>query len=150
MEVILLEKISRVGNLGEQVKVRGGYGRNFLIPQGKALPATKENRERFEKQKAEFLKRQEEILATAKELAAQIEGVSVVLDRPAGTTDKLFGSVTNADISSYYKEKGIDIPRSQIDVPHPIRVLGEHTIRIRLHPDVIPVVKVVVERRVSS
>lgn len=150
MEVILLEKISRVGNLGEQVKVRGGYGRNYLIPQGKALPATKENRERFEKQKAEFQKRQEEILTTAKELATQIEGISVVLDRPAGTTDKLFGSVTNADISSYYKEKGLDIPRSQIDVPHPIRILGEHEIRIRLHPDVMPVVKVVVERRVSS
>ncbi|HIJ84394.1 MAG: LSU ribosomal protein L9P [Magnetococcales bacterium] len=150
MEVILLEKISRVGSLGEQVRVRGGYGRNFLIPQGKALPATKENMERFEKQKAEFQQRQEQILATAKELAAQVEGISVVLDRPAGTTDKLFGSVTNADISGFFKEKGLDIPRSQIDVPHPIRVLGEHTIRVRLHPDVIPVVKVIVERRVSS
>ncbi|MBF0421469.1 MAG: 50S ribosomal protein L9 [Magnetococcales bacterium] len=150
MEVILLEKISRIGNLGERVKVRGGYGRNYLIPQGKALPATRENMERFERQKAEFQKRQEEILATAKELATQIEGIAVVLDRPAGTSDKLFGSVTNADISSFYKEKGLDIPRSQIDVPHPIRVLGEHTIRIRLHPDVIPVVTVVVERRVSG
>ncbi|MBF0146617.1 MAG: 50S ribosomal protein L9 [Magnetococcales bacterium] len=150
MEVILLEKIGRVGNLGEQVKVRGGYGRNYLIPQGKALPATRENMQRFEQQKAEFQKRQEEILATAKELATQIEGIAVVLDRPAGTTEKLFGSVTNADISSFYKEKGLDIPRSQIDVPHPIRVLGEHTVRIRLHPDVIPVVKVVVERRVNS
>ncbi|MBF0110690.1 MAG: 50S ribosomal protein L9 [Magnetococcales bacterium] len=150
MEVILLEKISRVGNLGEQVKVRGGYGRNFLIPQGKALPATKENMARFEQQKADFQKRQDEILATAMELAAQVEEIAVVLDRPAGTTEKLFGSVTNADISSFYKEKGLDIPRSQIDVPHPIRVLGEHTIRIRLHPDVIPVVKVVVERRVSN
>lgn len=150
MEVILLEKISRIGDLGERVKVRGGFGRNFLIPQGKALPATRENLARFERQKAEFEQRQEEILANAKELSARIQEVSVVLDRPAGTSEKLFGSVTNADISSYYKEKGLDIPRSQIDVPHPIRVLGEHTVRIRLHPDVIPVVKVTVERRVSS
>lgn len=150
MEVILLEKISRIGDLGEQVKVRGGYGRNFLIPQGKALPATKDNMARFEKQKADYQKRQDEILASAKELATQIEGISVVLDRPAGTTEKLFGSVTNADIAVFFKEKGLEIPRSQIDVPHPIRVLGEHSVRIRLHPDVIPVVKVIVERRVSS
>ncbi|MBF0142170.1 MAG: 50S ribosomal protein L9 [Magnetococcales bacterium] len=150
MEVILLEKIGRLGDLGSVVKVRGGFGRNFLIPKGKALPATRENMARFEARRAAFEARQAEILEQANLLAEQVKTVSVVIDRPAGSTDKLFGSVTNADIAAFLHGKGIEVPRSAIDVPHPIRTLGEHLVRIRLHPDVVPEIKVVVERQVNN
>jgi large subunit ribosomal protein L9 len=149
MEVILLEKIGKLGELGDMVRVRGGYGRNFLVPQGKALPATKQNRAIFDARRAEFESRQNEILNTATVLAEKIAEISVVLDRPAGATEKLFGSVTNSDIAGFFKEQGVDIVRSTIDIPQPIRTLGEHPVRIRLHPDVVPEITVTVERTVS-
>lgn len=147
MEVILLEKIGKLGELGSVVKVRGGYGRNFLVPQGKALPATPGNLKHFENEKAEFEARQRTVLQTAEHLAGQIAEVQIILDRPAGSTDKLFGSVTNGDISSFFREKGIEFPKSAIDIPQPIRTLGDHQVRIRLHPDVIPEIIVQVQRR---
>ena len=149
MELILLEKIGKLGELGNVVKVRNGYGRNFLIPQGKALPATASNRARFEKERQAFEARQETIKNTAEELAARIQEVEVVLDRPAGSSDKLFGSVTNADNAGFFQEKGIAVPRSTIDVPRPIRTLGNHQIRIRLHPDIVPEITVFITRRAN-
>lgn len=149
MEVILLEKIGKLGDLGDMVKVRGGYGRNFLVPHGKALPATKENRAAFDARRAEFEKRQQEIFDTANVLAEKIAGINVLLDRPAGATEKLFGSVTNADIANFFKEHDVEIIRSSIDIPTPIRTLGEHPVRIRLHPDIIPEIIVTVERTVT-
>ncbi|MEO5364265.1 MAG: 50S ribosomal protein L9 [Magnetococcus sp. DMHC-8] len=149
MELILLEKIGKLGELGAVVKVRNGYGRNFLIPQGKALPATPVNRARFEAERQAFEARQEGIKRTAEELAARIREVTVVLDRPAGSSDKLFGSVTNADIAGFFQEKGIEVPRSTIDVPKPIRTLGDHLVRIRLHPDIVPDVTVTITRRAN-
>jgi len=149
MEVILLEKIGKLGDLGAVVQVRPGYGRNFLIPQGKALPATRKNRDRFEQERLAFEARQQEIFERAQLLAAKIAEVEVVLDRPAGSADKLFGSVTNADIAAFFAERGIETPRGAIDVPYPIRTLGDHVVRIRLHPDIIPEIKVRVERRVN-
>ncbi|MBF0583702.1 MAG: 50S ribosomal protein L9 [Magnetococcales bacterium] len=149
MELILLEKIGKLGELGAVVKVRNGYGRNFLIPQGKALPATAVNKARFEAQRLAFEARQAEVKQTAETLATQIREVTVVLDRPAGSTDKLFGSVTNADIASFFQEKGITVPRSTIDVPKPIRTLGDHMVRIRLHPDIVPEVTVSITRRTN-
>lgn len=146
MEVILLEKINKLGELGEKVKVKSGYGRNFLIPQGKALPATRDNQLRFEKERAAYLQRQLEIKAAADTLAAQVQAVQVTLGRPAGSSDKLFGSVTNSDIADFYKAKGVDVPRKVIELPNPIRTLGEHPIRVKLHPDVILSVSVRVER----
>lgn len=146
MEVILLEKINKLGELGEKVKVKSGYGRNFLIPQGKALPATAANQVRFEKERAAYLQRQQEIRASAEELATRVAGVQVVLSRPAGSSEKLFGSVTNADIADFFKSKGVDLPRKVIEVPSPIRTLGEHPVRIKLHPDVTLVHPVRVER----
>ncbi|MBF0622787.1 MAG: 50S ribosomal protein L9 [Magnetococcales bacterium] len=148
MEVVLLEKIGQLGDLGAQVNVRPGYARNFLIPKGKALPATKENVAYFEAQRAEYEARQAEVKATAEELAAKIAEVEVVLDRPAGTTEKLFGSVTNADIAQFYKNNGVEVSRKVIDVMTPIRTLGEHPVVIRLHPDVCPEVTVRVDRSV--
>ncbi|MBF0368229.1 MAG: 50S ribosomal protein L9 [Magnetococcales bacterium] len=150
MEVILLEKISKLGDLGSVVKVRAGYGRNYLVPQGKALPATKKNLVRFEKERQAFEERQRQVLETAEKLAAAIAEVTVVLERPAGATEKLFGSVTNSDIFTFFEEKGLELPKGVIDVPHPIRTLGEHPIRLRLHPDVIPEVMVHVERQVKK
>ncbi|ABK44958.1 LSU ribosomal protein L9P [Magnetococcus marinus MC-1] len=149
MEVILLEKIGKIGNLGEVVKVRSGYGRNFLIPQGKALPATSENKSVFEAQRADYEARQAEILADAETLAAKVDEVSVVMKRPAGAMDKLFGSVTSADIAVFYKDLGLNIPRNIIDVLTPIRTLGEHQVRVRLHPDVVRVISIQVERAVK-
>lgn len=149
MDVILLEKIGKLGDLGAIVQVRPGYGRNFLIPEGKALPATRKNRERFEEDRIQFETRQQEVFEHAQALAEQIAGIDVVLDRPAGSTEKLFGSVTNSDIAAFFLDRGIETPRGSIDVPQPIRTLGEHTVRIRLHPDIIPEVKVRVERRVN-
>ena len=149
MEVILLEKIGKLGDLGDMVRVRGGYGRNFLVPQGKALPATKENRAVFDARRAEFEARQKEILDLANVLAEKIAAINVVLDRPAGATEKLFGSVTNADIASFFKDNDVEVVRSTIDIPRPIRTLGEHPVRIRLHPDVVPEITVTEERTVS-
>lgn len=149
MELILLEKIGKLGELGALVKVRNGYGRNFLIPQGKALPATPVNRARFESERKAFEARQAEIKQVAEALAAQIREVTVVLDRPAGSSDKLFGSVTNADIAGFFQEKGINVLRSTIDVPKPIRTLGDHLVRIRLHPDIVPEVTVSIVRRTT-
>ncbi|MBF0629006.1 MAG: 50S ribosomal protein L9 [Magnetococcales bacterium] len=149
MELILLEKIGKLGDLGALVEVRPGYGRNYLIPQGKALPATRKNRERFEQERLAFEARQQEIFERAQTLAAKVAEVEVVLDRPAGSSDKLFGSVTNADISAYFAGRGIEVPRGTIDVPYPIRTLGDHVVRVRLHPDVIPEIKIRVERRVN-
>ena len=149
MDVILLEKIGKLGDLGSVVKVRSGYGRNFLIPQGKALPATKANRAHFEGERAAFEARQVEVKKAAELLAARISEVTITLDRPAGASDKLFGSVTNADLASFFKEKGIDVPRSAIDVPRPIRTLGDHPVRIRLHPDIVPEITVSISRRVT-
>ncbi|MBF0213278.1 MAG: 50S ribosomal protein L9 [Magnetococcales bacterium] len=149
MEVILLEKVAKLGDLGSVVQVRAGYGRNFLIPEGKALPATRKNRDRFEQERLAFEARQQEVFERAQALAAKLADVEVVLDRPAGSGDKLFGSVTNSDIAAFFAERGIETPRGSIDVPHPIRTLGDHTVRIRLHPDIIPEIKVRVERRVN-
>ncbi|MGN7613022.1 50S ribosomal protein L9 [Magnetococcales bacterium HHB-1] len=148
MEVILLEKISKLGNLGESVTVRAGYGRNYLIPQGKALPATEANRQKFEKQRQDFEQRQAEIKQQAEELAAKLDEVEIVLNRPAGVSEKLFGSVTNSDIAVFFREQELDIPRRLIEIPHAIRTLGEHKIILRLHPDVAPEMTVRVERSV--
>lgn len=149
MELILLEKIGKLGELGAVVRVRNGYGRNFLVPQGKALPATPANRARFEAERVAFEARQEAIKKGAEELAARIQEVTVTLDRPAGSSDKLFGSVTNGDIASFFQERGIEVPRSTIDVPKPIRTLGEHLVRIRLHPDVVPEIRISIIRRTN-
>ncbi|MBF0284266.1 MAG: 50S ribosomal protein L9 [Magnetococcales bacterium] len=150
MELILLEKIEKLGALGELVKVKDGYGRNFLVPEGKALPATKSNLARFEKERAELEKRQADIRTGAEALALRLSEIQVVLDRPAGSSEKLFGSVTNNDIADFLKEKGVEIPRKAIEVPRPIRTLGDHPVRVKLHPDVSPEIIVRVERSVKA
>ncbi len=150
MELILLEKVEKLGDLGEIVQVRAGYGRNYLIPKGKALQATPSNKARFEKEKELYEKKHQEELKKAEEMAAQLEDIDIVLSRPAGVSDKLFGSVTNNDVANYLQKKGIDIHRRVIEIPMAIRTLGEHTVRFRLHPDVTPEMTITVERSVRQ
>ncbi|MBF0609763.1 MAG: 50S ribosomal protein L9 [Magnetococcales bacterium] len=149
MDVILLEKIAKLGELGAVVTVRPGFGRNYLIPSGKALPATAANRARFDAERAALEAKQQAIRAQAEELAAKIAEISVVLDRPAGSNEKLFGSVTNADIADYFKAKGVDVPRKAIVIAQPLRTLGTHAVQLRLHPDVSPEIKVRIDRSVK-
>ena len=146
MQVILLEKITKLGDLGDEVKVRNGFGRNFLIPYGKALPATKDNKITFDAKRAKYEEKQTEVRAEAEELAAKIGEVPIILNRAAGVSERLFGSVTNSDIAAFFLENDIDVPRRVIEVGRPIRTLGEHTISLRLHPDVMLELDVQVER----
>lgn len=149
MDVILLEKISKLGELGAVVSVRPGFGRNFLIPGGKALPATAANRARFDQERAALEAKQATIRAEAEALALRLAEIQVVLDRPAGSNEKLFGSVTNADIADFFKSKGVDVPRKTIIIAQPLRTLGSHIIQIRLHPDVSPDVQIRIDRSVK-
>lgn len=138
MEVILLEKVVNLGQLGEVVRVKPGYARNYLIPHGKARRATKENLAEFEAKRAELEKVQAEQLAKAQERARQLEGLQLTLTQKAGMDGKLFGSVTNIDILEALHVRGIDVPRAAIRMPHgPLKQTGDHPVSIALHSDVV-------------
>lgn len=137
MEVILLEKIHNLGGLGDQVKVKAGYGRNFLIPNGKAVPATKENVQKFEEKRAELEKQQTEVQEKARERAEKLNEVAVTISRKAGAEGKLFGSVGTMDISEAVNAAGVELAKQEILLPEgPFRVVGEYTVDIQLHADV--------------
>ena len=137
MEVILLQKVDNLGNLGDKVKVRAGYGRNFLIPQGKAKPATAKNIEEFEKRRAELEKLAYEHLASAQERKASLDGKSVTINAKAGQEGKLFGSVGTVDIADALTSAGLKVERKEVRMPQgPIRAAGEHKVEIHLHTDV--------------
>ncbi len=137
MEVILLQKVENLGNLGDKVKVRAGYGRNFLIPQGKAKPATAKNVEEFEKRRAELEKQATEMLAVAQQRKTEIDGKTVTINAKAGQEGKLFGSVGTVDIAEAVTNMGIKLERKEVRMPQgPIRVAGEHKVEIHLHTDV--------------
>lgn len=146
MEVILLEKVANLGNLGDQVKVRPGYGRNFLIPQQKAVPATKANIEKFEARRAELEAAAAEALAAAQARAAQIAAVGpVALARMAGEEGKLFGSVGPGDIAEALTALGVDVEKREVIMPEgPIHVLGEYEVNVRTHSDVMQAVQVII------
>lgn len=146
MEVILLEKVANLGNLGDQVKVRPGYGRNFLIPQQKAVPATKANIEKFEARRAELEAAAAEALAAAQARAAQIAAVGpVALARMAGEEGKLFGSVGPGDIAEALSALGVDVEKREVIMPEgPIHALGEYEVNVRTHSDVMQVVQVII------
>ena len=136
MEVILLERIEKLGQMGEVVKVKPGYARNYLLPQRKALRATKDNLAAFEGQRAQLeatnMKRREE----AEAVAAKLHGTSVSLIRQAGESGQLYGSVTARDISDAVTEAGFTVSRGQVRLDRPIKSLGIHAIRVDLHPEV--------------
>lgn len=138
MQVILMEKVVNLGGLGDIVKVKEGYARNYLIPQGKAKRATEENKKVFEAKRAELEKAQAEKLTAAQEKAAKLEGLSIQLARKAGVDGRLFGSVGNVDIADALAAQGIEIEKSAIRMPlGPIKQLGESQIEVALHSDVI-------------
>ena len=145
MEIILLEKVVNVGNLGDVVKVKQGYARNYLIPQGKAKRATPENIEMLEAKRAELERAAGERLAAAQEQAAKLEGLRVPVSQKAGVDGRLFGSVTNFDIVEALKAQGITIEKSTIRMPDgPLKHVGEFPLVVALYLDVTANITVVV------
>ncbi len=146
MDLILLEKVQNLGGLGDRVQVKSGFGRNFLVPYGKAVPATKENVTKFEAQRAELEKAANEKLAAAQARAASLSGMRVEISaRTADDDGKLFGSVGSREIMDAVAKQGVDIEKSEIHLPDgPIRVIGEYTIELGLHTDVQCSITVVV------
>mgnify|MGYP005826565463 CR=1 FL=1 len=146
MQVILLERIGRLGQMGDVVKVRDGFARNFLLPQGKALRATKENLTRFENERVQLeannLKRKE----SAEAIAKKLDGLSFTVIRQAGDTGQLYGSVSTRDIAEAITAGGFTIERAQVLLDRPIKNLGIHEVRIGLHPEVEVKVKINVAR----
>ena len=136
MEVILLERIARLGQMGDVVRVRDGYARNFLLPQGKALRSNADNRKRFEAEKVQFEARDLERRQEAEAVAAKLEGQSFVLIRQAGETGQLYGSVTTRDLVEAMGAGGFSVNRSQIALNQPIKTIGMHTVLIALHAEV--------------
>ena len=145
MQVILLEKIVNLGSLGEVVKVRDGFARNYLIPQGKAKRATAANVAEFEQRRGELEKAQADALTKAQEKAAKLDGLLVQITRKAGVDGKLFGSVGNVDIAEALKAQGVDVPKAAIRMPQgPLKQVGDHPIKIALHADVLVTITVAV------
>jgi len=137
MQIILLEKIANLGDLGEIVKVREGYARNFLIPQGKAKRATPENLQAIEARRTELEKAAGEKLATAQALAEKLEGTTLRVAQKAGVDGRLFGSVTNVDVVDALKAQGTEIEKAMVRMPSgPLKQVGEHPVSIVLHTDV--------------
>ncbi len=137
MQVILLETVENLGKLGDTVKVKPGYARNFLLPQGKAMPATKENLAEVEAHRAELERQEAEALAAAKARAEQLEGREVTVVRKAGDEGKLFGSVGPADIAEALSQDGIEVERQEIRLPaDTIRQTGDYSIGVHLHAEV--------------
>ena len=146
MQVILLERIGRLGQMGDVVTVKDGFARNFLLPQGKALRATKANRERFEKERAQLEARNLELKSEAGAVAEKLQGKSFIIIRQAGDSGQLYGSVTTRDISAAVTEGGFSIERRQVMLDRPIKTLGLHDVRIGLHAEVEPHVSINVAR----
>lgn len=145
MQIILMEKVVNLGNLGDLVKVKDGYARNFLIPQGKAKRATPAAKAEFEARRAELEKAAAEKLVAAQEFAAKLEGVLVTVARKAGVDGRLFGSVTNHDVADGLKALGFDVEKSAIHMPMgPLKMIGETTLEVSLHTDVLATIKVAV------
>jgi large subunit ribosomal protein L9 len=150
MEVILLERIARLGAVGETVNVRNGYGRNFLIPMKKALRATQENKKIFEERRHIIEEQNAAARKVAEAEAQKIEGLSIKLVRQASQEGKLYGSVTVKDISDALKEAGHDIPKSQIVLTTTIKNIGEYPVRLTLHADVVANITLNIVRVESS
>ena len=143
MQVILLEKIVNLGGLGDVVKVRDGFARNFLIPHGKAKRATPANVAEFERRRAELEQAQADALAKAQEKATKLEGLTVQITQKAGVDGKLFGSVTNVDVSEALKAQGFEVPKAAIRMPQgPLKTVGDHPLKVALHADIVVTVTV--------
>jgi large subunit ribosomal protein L9 len=143
MQVILMEKVANLGNLGDVVKVKDGFARNFLIPQGKARRATQENLKAFEAKRADLEKAQAELLKQAQDQAAKLESFMLQITQKAGPDGRLFGSVTNYDIVEGLEKQGHKVERSQIRMPQgPLKQVGDYPIQVALHTDVTATITV--------
>ncbi len=145
MQLILLERVEGLGNVGDEVTVRPGYGRNYLIPQGKATLATDANRKVFERRRKQLEARQQEQLDHAKALAEKLAGLSLAIVRATSDGEHLYGSVGTQDLAQLLRDEGFEIERRNILLDAPIKVVGEHAFRVRLHPDVTAELSVKVE-----
>jgi len=146
MEIILLERIARLGQMGDVVRVKDGYARNFLLPQGKALRANKANMERFERERVQLEARNLERKTEAEAVAAKLSGQRFIAIRSAGETGQLYGSVSTRDIADVITENGFSVQRTQVQLNMPIKTLGLHEVAIALHPEVEAMVNVNVAR----
>ncbi|MBV1777049.1 50S ribosomal protein L9 [Burkholderiaceae bacterium DAT-1] len=146
MQIILLEKVANLGSLGDIVKVKDGYARNFLIPQGKAKRATEANLKAFEARRAELEKQQADILAQAQARAEKLEGLTVTVAQKAGVDGRLFGSVTNHDLAAAVAAaSGVAVAKTEIRLPEgPFKTIGEYDLVVALHHDVLANIKVTV------
>ncbi|TVP56980.1 MAG: 50S ribosomal protein L9 [Halomonadaceae bacterium] len=145
MEVILLEKVNNLGALGDQVKVKAGYGRNFLVPYGKAVPATKSNVADFEQRRAELEKQEAERLSQAQSRGEALDGQSFTVSSKAGEEGKLFGSIGVRDVADAVSAGGTVVEKSEVKLPEgPIRAIGEYELELQLHSDVSVTIKLVV------
>jgi large subunit ribosomal protein L9 len=146
MEVILLERVAKLGQMGEVVRVKDGYARNFLLPKGKALRATKDNRTRFETMKVELEARNLERKGEAEGVAGKLNGKSFIVLRQAADTGQLYGSVTSRDIATLVSDAGFAVNRGQIALNAPIKLIGMHQVSVALHPEVDSTITVTVAR----
>lgn len=143
MQIILLEKVVNLGNLGDIVKVKDGYGRNFLIPQGKAKRATESNIAEFAARRAVLEKQQADLLAAAQKRGEKLAGYMLQITQKAGVDGRLFGSVTNFDIAEALKKQGFQVEKAMVRLPNgPIKTIGDHDVEIALHSDVLSAIKV--------
>jgi len=136
MEVILLERVARLGQMGDTVRVKDGFARNFLLPKGKALRANDANKKKFEGQRAQLEARNLERKSEAQQIADKLDGVSFVVVSSAGETGQLYGSVSTRDIADILSEEGFSVARNQVELNHPIKTIGLINVAIALHPEV--------------
>ena len=150
MEIILLERVEKLGQMGEVVRVKDGFARNFLLPRKKALRATEANRKRFENERADLELHNLQLKSEAEQIAKRMAGVTVIVVRQAGDTGQLYGSVSNRDVSEALIEGGYKVDRRQVVLDTPIKTLGVHGVRVNLHPDVAITVSVNVARSAAE
>lgn len=146
MQVVLLERVEKLGQMGDVVSVKDGFARNFLLPRKKALRATKENLVQFEAQRAHLEARNLEARAEAEKVQAKLDGLTIIVLRQAGDTGQLYGSVTTRDIADGVTADGFSLHRGQVVLEHPIKTIGLHKVRITLHPEVTSTVIINVAR----
>jgi large subunit ribosomal protein L9 len=143
MQIILLEKVANLGQLGDIVKVKDGFARNYLIPKGKAKRATAANVALFEQRRAELEKGQADVLVAAQERATRLEGLTIQVTQKAGVDGRLFGSVTNSDIAEALKAQGFDLPKALVRLPQgPLKHVGDYDVVLDLHTDAKATIKV--------
>jgi len=146
MEVILLERVAKLGQMGETVRVKDGFARNFLLPRGKALRATENNKKKFEGQRVQLEARNLELKAEALTVHAKLDGSAFIIIRQAGETGQLYGSVSTRDVAEAISGGGVSASRNQVVLTQPIKTIGLHSVPIQLHPEVAAKVTINVAR----